>query len=428
MKAIVIGSSIVAYINGKQYAREEKDLVKQNEIFKVLMNLDEENKDDVQEAIALFQRELTAEEKQIKAENKIKYEAAKAQLDILDFMKDVRDNGHELFEVKENSIYLKGVNISMPELLVREMIKVSGQDSLEEVERLWALKNFWYLCALNPDPRARHDLFKFLHNHNLTLTPSGNFVAYRTVVEKDVTNFELEKFVTQEAIKITKKWKKALSNYDVYFNITDGTYHVALSGSLDKEDETIEILGNMKYLFSNIGEVSQNVYTDNHTKTFEIKIGQKVWMDRQKVDPDNKNSCSAGLHAGNLSFMKANMGYFGKVGIVVLINPKNVTSVPEYDNGKLRTCEYLPVAIANLDDSGNIKDVDIDVFDLELAENTQEELEAISKLSGAALEEYKKNEFFASELDIESLRKIHKAVGLTIEEAKEIMTKRVVEI
>jgi hypothetical protein len=401
------------------YQRDFDTIEEKLSVYEKLMNLNSDDWDDLQTAIDLFKAPETAYEKQMKIEFEAKKEESKKLTDILDFMKDVRENGHDIFEVIENSIYVKGIRISTPELLIREITKA---DSETNNDRASALLNFWKLCALNPDPRARFDLFKFLHNHNLNLTPSGNFVAYRTVNVYKSGDAELEKFVTQSWLQI-KRWKKAPSQY---FVISDNKSVY----SLDKWANNLkgQVVGNLDELYQNIGTVSGNVYTDAHTGTCRIKIGEPVSMPRDNVDPDPTNSCSKGYHVGNQAFMRANMGSFGKVGIVCLVNPRNVTSVPEYDSGKMRTCEYLPIAIAELDEDGHIVDVDVDVFDLEIAQNTQEELAEMASLSSTELEEYKKHEFIAPEIDFKMLDNILNSVVISIDEANKKIKNRVVKL
>jgi hypothetical protein len=247
-------------------------------------------------------------------------------------------------------------------------------------------------------------------------------VAYRSVNKYKEGNAELEKFVTQEYLKV-KRWKKAPKNYLV--EKTPNGEYISISNIISNNNITI---GNLDTLYNNIGQLSGNVYTDAHTGTFRIKMGEPVTMEREAVDPDPNYSCSYGLHLGNLSFMKANMGWFGKVGLVCLCNPRNVTSVPEYDNGKMRTCEYLPVAIAELDDSGHIKDVELDVLDLEYAQNTQEELELMQSLSEMELAEYKRTEFIAPEVDFKMLNNILESVTVSISEANKKIKDRVIKL
>jgi hypothetical protein len=421
IKAIRIGNNIVATLNGKMYSKEFPDVVQRAEVYEKLLNASDA---DVVSLISIFQSELTESEKQLEIEFERKKEESKKLTDILDFMKDVKENGHDIFEVFENSLYVKGIRISTPELLIRELMKANnelGVDGLypgKNIERINALLNFWKLCALNPDPRARFDLFKFLINHNLTLTPSGNFVAYRTVDVYTSGDAELERFVTQEWLKV-KRWKKAPSHYEIY-KTSEG--YISKGNSSEGTH-----VGNLDELYQNISTVAGNVYTDAHTGKMRIKMGEPVVMDRNLVDADTQNPCSKGLHLGNETFMKANMGYFGKVGMVCLVNPKDVTSVPEYDSGKMRTCKYLPIAIAELE-NGHIKSVDIDVFDLEMAQNTQEELDAMSRLNSTELEEYKKHEFIAPEVDFKMIRNIRESLVMSINDANDKIKNRVVKL
>lgn len=95
------------------------------------------------------------------------------------------------------------------------------------------------------------------------------------------------------------------------------------------------------------------IYTDNYTKTFTIKIGDMVTMDRKKCDSRQDITCSSGLHLGARTWLKAN--YCGTQGLVCLCNPAEVVAVPHEDHyGKLRTCAYLPIAKAQFDGAGNV--------------------------------------------------------------------------
>lgn len=100
-------------------------------------------------------------------------------------------------------------------------------------------------------------------------------------------------------------------------------------------------------------EDGTKIYTDAHSGTTRIKIGEVVTMPREDCDSDSSNSCSRGLHCGGAGWLKKN--YFGSQGMVVLVNPQDVTAVPYIDNyGKLRTCAYLPIAKAEFDEKGDV--------------------------------------------------------------------------
>ncbi len=107
----------------------------------------------------------------------------------------------------------------------------------------------------------------------------------------------------------------------------------------------------------------KNVFTDHHSHTFKIRIGEMVTMDRNKCDTVQENTCSTGLHIGGRGWLKKN--YFGDTGLACLINPADVVAVPPYDDyGKLRTCAYLPMDIIHYDETSNVIPLDVeDGFD-----------------------------------------------------------------
>ena len=107
----------------------------------------------------------------------------------------------------------------------------------------------------------------------------------------------------------------------------------------------------------------EGIYTDHHSHTFKIKIGEMVTMSREKCDCDSSVSCSKGLHIGGKGWLKQN--YFGNTGLACLINPADVVAVPHIDNyGKLRTCAYLPIEVIKYDENEDVIPLDVeDGFD-----------------------------------------------------------------
>ncbi len=107
----------------------------------------------------------------------------------------------------------------------------------------------------------------------------------------------------------------------------------------------------------------ENVFTDHHSHTFKIRIGEMVTMDRGECDTVQENTCSTGLHIGGRGWLKRN--YYGDTGLACLINPADVVAVPPYDDyGKLRTCAYLPMEIIHYDKNDNVIPLDVeDGFD-----------------------------------------------------------------
>ena len=107
----------------------------------------------------------------------------------------------------------------------------------------------------------------------------------------------------------------------------------------------------------------EGVYTDHHSHTFKIKIGEMVTMNRSDCDCNSNVSCSRGLHIGGRGWLKQN--YYGNTGLACLVNPADTIAVPKIDNyGKLRTCAYLPIEVINYDKNEDVIPLDVeDGFD-----------------------------------------------------------------
>ena len=116
-----------------------------------------------------------------------------------------------------------------------------------------------------------------------------------------------------------------------------------------------------------------------------INIGQAVQMPREECDNDPERTCSAGLHVGSMAYV-GDFGYNDKVILEVLVNPRNVVSVPvDYNATKMRCCEYFPIAISNGENEEIYLESDYTAFDRaamekEMAALTVEKGNAIAKL------------------------------------------------
>ena len=79
-------------------------------------------------------------------------------------------------------------------------------------------------------------------------------------------------------------------------------------------------------------------YTDCHTSKISNAIGEKPSMDRNLCDPVRTNHCSTGYHFCGLSYLTC---FGGERVMVVKVNPKDVTSIPnDYNFAKGRCCTY----------------------------------------------------------------------------------------
>ena len=79
-------------------------------------------------------------------------------------------------------------------------------------------------------------------------------------------------------------------------------------------------------------------YKDCYSGTMDNTPGQVLTMQRNKVDDNQNNTCSHGLHFCSQDYLK----HFGGDRVVIVkINPRDVVSIPnDYNQTKGRTCRY----------------------------------------------------------------------------------------
>lgn len=89
-----------------------------------------------------------------------------------------------------------------------------------------------------------------------------------------------------------------------------------------------------------------------------LELGEPIFIKREECDSVQENTCSRGLHVAGKEWLESN--YFGKISLMVLVNPADVVAIPSSDNyGKMRTCAYYPVQVVKRDENENIIDEDI---------------------------------------------------------------------
>lgn len=99
-------------------------------------------------------------------------------------------------------------------------------------------------------------------------------------------------------------------------------------------------------------------YKDIHSGTFDNSVGQVVKVARNQVDEDPEQTCSHGLHVCSHEYL----AHFGSSGsrdhvMVVKINPANVVAIPkDYNNTKMRVCEYEVIAEVGHDAVNSVRE------------------------------------------------------------------------
>jgi hypothetical protein len=307
------------------------------------------------------------------------------------------------FEIDHNSIKLKNINRTIPPLLLNKFIEIvttqkyytgfgNLQEDLENNIQYNAHKNFFMWCCLNPRAEVADELFRFLIENNFRITKQGFFVALRNVVslQSDHVDNQKVQFISNAYNKIKAVWRKNPENYTVYLT-EDGQYkftknHVVISPNFQEENHVV--IGNLKDLYLDLPNMQENRFTDDFTRTFDIRIGKIVNMPMKECDWSTQDCAVAGLH-----FTADQINYVGcgDQSVLMLINPMKVVGIGQH---KGRCYEYLPIMTVDREEATKIlHDLDFDTIDLdEFYVETQ--LESLSeKAIEAFAEEAKKYQF-----------------------------------
>jgi hypothetical protein len=269
------------------------------------------------------------------------------------------------------------------------------------------------------------ELYRFLVDNSFRITKQGFFVALRNVVTLHGSN-ELVKFVSEVYTKIKAVWKKSPNDYHVIL-LPNGDYKFIHYTEMTKEytdkcdtcggtgdwyDEEYEEytmcydcdgegevtytdrnyegtdLGVLTDLYLDLPNRAENRFTDDWTKTFDIRIGKVVSMPMEQCNWSTQDCAAAGLH-----FTADQIHYVGcgDQSVLMLINPMKVVGI---GTAKGRCYEYLPISTVSREEATQIlHDLDFSTIDLDefYVEN---ELESLSERAEKAFaQEVKKYEF-----------------------------------
>lgn len=345
--------------------------------------------------------------------------------------------GLSQFTVDGNTVYLKGINRSLPQLLVEKFIEIvypyvnNVHLSQEEIEYcisddddFLAHKRFFLWCCLNPRAEVADSLYDFLNKNGMKLTKQGFFVALRNIVVVH-GSAELVDFVSNAYNKVKAVWKKSPDNYTVF--LENGQYKLVHNEDLyelktvecdscegsgeywdDDEDRYVtcdvcdedgtyeasvpvehgEMIGGLTELYLDLPNRHENRFTDNWTKTFDIRIGQVVSMPIDECNWSTQDCATAGLHfAGHT----APYVLCGDTTVFTLHNPMKVVGI---GTEKGRCYEYLPfmtTTVQEADEIMNSRDFDFLQLDEEYAINELQSLE--EKVKAGFVAEAKKYDF-----------------------------------
>ncbi len=361
------------------------------------------------------------------------------------------------FEVKDNTAYFKGINRSIPDVLLEELLRVVNtsnetQIPLSENDEYLSLKRFFMWCCLNPRAEVADELYRFLKENSFRITKQGFFVALRNVVTLHGSS-ELVNFVSNAYNKVKAVWKKSPDKYTVF--LENGAYKLVHEDDLYKEervdcgncygsgyldDEMDEIceecdgfgvvtgaiyqengqkIGGLTELYLDLPNRAENRFTDDWTKTFDIRIGKPVSMPTEECNWSTQDCAAAGLH-----FTADQIHYVGcgDQSVLVLINPMKVVGIGQH---KGRCYEYLPIMTVPREEATTIlHDLQFDTLQLDesFAIRELENLEELAKQGFAT--ESKKHNFNLPQISSIEI----KSIVASLQEMKAELETRIINI
>ena len=406
----------------------------------------------------LFDLVSTQEIKDERRKAEAAYEKAKAIQRGAEYLATLEE-----FEMKNGSLYLKGINRSLPPLLVEEFLEVVGKHGNTNSDEFNALHRFFMWCCLNPRAEVANDLFNFLKKNSFSITKQGFFVALRNVVTLHGST-ELVQFISNAYNKVKAVWKKKPDEYFVFLD--KGEYKMVHEDAIYKEEtctcsycdgsgtipcddydedyaedgedscdccecdgsgeftETVcqqngENLGNLTELYLDLPNRAENRFTDAHTKTFDIRIGRPVSMPMEECNWSRADCAHAGLH-----FTSDEIHYVGcgDTSVLILINPMKVVGIGD---SKGRCYEYLPIMTVPSDEATEIlHDLDFDTLELDESYAVRELDNLVEKAKEGFTAEAKKYDFNLPALSAVEVYTIVKS----LDEIKKEISKRIVTI
>lgn len=206
-------------------------------------------------------------------------------------------NKYNDFQVRVDEVYIKNISYPIPPIIVAAFIEILERMEFSKTVKLEkeynALMMFTLKLMTNPIESSRLDALKFIRLNDIRLTDKGNLVAYRGIVSKGNGNKALIEYVSSQYVKV-KSWKKSPKNYFIWGE-DDGTFTMYKEPCSLQSDGIGHNIGNLEYLYNNLSSLQENTYTDAHTGTMDIKIGEVYKIPEEQVDIDSRNECSSGL-------------------------------------------------------------------------------------------------------------------------------------
>lgn len=301
------------------------------------------------------------------------------QLEI-DFEKEVQEiitpivnilSTNDNFEIEGDKVYLKGIkSIAIPSSIVAEFIRLESErqenckkdyglayisKDCDLDEEFNALLMFTYKLLLNPMEQSRQDCLDYVKKYDIKLTNTGNMIMYRRIVSVNNSNKDLIDFISKQYLKV-KSWKKSPKNYTIYK--TEESFYEITNNTCSKsfQDKNNTVIGNLAELYLNLANLEENRYTDDYTKSYDIRIGEVYKIREADIDINKHGSCGGALHIADGKVF--NYNGFGDTPVVTLTDPRHVYKMDSGSNGKIGVKQMFIMAITEQDENGNYIDID----------------------------------------------------------------------
>lgn len=302
--------------------------------------------------------------KEEKQENTVEQEEKEIVSNFLDIFDGVDD-----FEVVGNSVFFKNIrSVEIPSLIVSRFIQLIEQitklrhwETYEEQQDLEALENeyqslkaFTLKLLLNPLKESRDHALEFVRKFDIKLTNTGNMIMYRRIVSKDDSNKNLIEFVSKQYLKV-KSWKKSPKNYTVASRL--GDYKLLLNDEVPEEDNPYWVnCGNLANLYNNLSEFKENRYTDDYTRSYDIRIGATYKIREQDIKLNKNGSCGGALHVADGKVFSYSA--FGDTPVCCIVNPMHIYKMNNGYSGKIGVRQMFIAAVTTQDENGNYENID----------------------------------------------------------------------
>lgn len=209
---------------------------------------------------------------------------------------------------------------------------VEGDEKFKEVfDIVWEGKGSQESLAEAYFLISTKERFEVLSKGEVTIDAEQGSVTFRG----DPIAPDLEERIVEAVLEKDERALNALVKFTENLNLNPSYRAVnELFGFLQHNDIKITDAGT----FIAWKRVREN-YMDVYSNTIDNSPGMRVSMPRNKVNENPNETCSHGLHVCAEGYLQY---YSGARVVAVEVHPMDVVAVPtDYNNQKMRTCEYL---------------------------------------------------------------------------------------